>query len=47
MGVAPMGWGSQKTGFLDQQTGQLSKIERNPNMKDYWKAAGYLNFLEA
>ena len=47
MGIHPDGWGSQKTGYLDPKTGQLAKIERNPNMKDYWHAAGYLNFLEA
>ena len=47
MGVAPEGWGSQKTGYLDPETGKLAKIERSPSMKDYWGAAGYLNFLEA
>ena len=42
-----IGWGSDKKGSLDPETGKLSKIERTPSMKDYWEAAGYLNFLEA
>ena len=41
------GWGSNKKGTLDPETGKLAKITRNPSMKDYWEAAGYLNFLEA
>ena len=41
------GWGSDKKGMLDPETGKLAKITRNPSMKDYWEAAGYLNFLEA
>ena len=41
------GWGSDKKGTLDPETGKLAKITRNPSMKDYWEAAGYLNFLEA
>lgn len=45
--VHQQGWGSDKKGTLDPETGKLAKVNRTPSMKDYWEAAGYLNFLEA
>lgn len=45
--VFQQGWGSDKKGTLDPETGKLASVKRTPSMKDYWEAAGYLNFLEA